>query len=91
MAVVAVVMRTLYELKSGTAWLVLALLSSAMAVVYNTYWDIVIDWGLLRRNSKNYLLRNKLLVSQKSVYYIAMVNINSNSAHFPLLNADLTK
>ncbi|XP_057530739.1 phosphate transporter PHO1 homolog 10-like [Amaranthus tricolor] len=73
MAVVAVVIRTLYELKSGTAWLVLALLSSAMAVAYNTYWDIVIDWGLLRRNSKNYLLRNRLLVSHKSVYYIAMV------------------
>lgn len=73
MAIVAVVIRTLYELKNGTAWLVMALISSAMAMVYNTYWDIVVDWGLLRRNSKNFYLRKRLLVSHKSVYYIAMV------------------
>ncbi|KAL2904023.1 Phosphate transporter PHO1-like protein 10 [Bienertia sinuspersici] len=74
MAVVAVVIRTVYELRSGTTWMVLALISSAMAVAYNTYWDIVVDWGLLRRNSKNFFLRDRLLVSHKSVYYIAMVN-----------------
>ncbi|XP_074301045.1 phosphate transporter PHO1 homolog 10-like [Silene latifolia] len=72
-AVVAVVMRTVYELKKGTPLMVMALLTSAMAVAYNTYWDLVLDWGLLRRNSKNFYLRDKLLVSHKSVYYIAMV------------------
>lgn len=73
MAIVAVVIRTVYELKSGTPWLVMALITSAMAVAYNTYWDIVVDWGLLRRNSKNLFLRDRLLVSHKTVYYIAMV------------------
>lgn len=73
MAVVAVVIRTAYELKKGKTWLVMALISSAMAVLYNTYWDIVVDWGLLRRSSKNFYLRNKIVVSHKSVYYIAMV------------------
>ncbi|XP_074309703.1 phosphate transporter PHO1 homolog 10-like [Silene latifolia] len=53
--------------------MVMALVSSAMAVAYNTYWDLVVDWGLLRRNSKNFYLRDRLLVSHKSVYYIAMV------------------
>ncbi|XP_074309705.1 phosphate transporter PHO1 homolog 10-like [Silene latifolia] len=73
MAVIAVVIRTVYELKKGTPWMVMALVSSAMAVAYNTYWDLVVDWGLLRRNSKNFYLRDRLLVSHKSVYYIAMV------------------
>ncbi|KAL2933260.1 Phosphate transporter PHO1-like protein 10 [Bienertia sinuspersici] len=72
-AIVAVVIRTVYELKNGTPWLVMALISSAMAVAYNTYWDIVVDWGLLCWNSNNFLLRDRLLVSHKSVYYIAMV------------------
>uniref|UniRef100_A0A803L1U2 Uncharacterized protein n=1 Tax=Chenopodium quinoa TaxID=63459 RepID=A0A803L1U2_CHEQI len=74
MAIVAVVIRTVYELKSGTPWLVMALVTSAMAVGYNTYWDIVVDWGLMRQNSKNFFLRDRLLVSHKSVYYVAMVN-----------------
>ncbi|KAH6786486.1 EXS family protein [Perilla frutescens var. hirtella] len=39
----------------------------------NTYWDIVIDWGLLRRNSKNPWLRDKLLISNKAVYFVAIV------------------
>lgn len=73
MAIVAVVIRTVYELRKGTAWLVMALVTSAMAVAYNTYWDIVVDWGLLRPNSKNFYLRDKILVAHKSVYYIAMV------------------
>ncbi|KAF9590908.1 hypothetical protein IFM89_000164 [Coptis chinensis] len=47
--------------------------SSAIAATVSTYWDIVIDWGLLQRHSKNTWLRDKLLVSQKNVYYGAMV------------------
>ncbi|KAK3222983.1 hypothetical protein Dsin_010008 [Dipteronia sinensis] len=37
------------------------------------YWDIVMDWGLLRRKSKNPYLRDKLVISNKSVYFVAMV------------------
>ncbi|RVW30470.1 Phosphate transporter PHO1-like 9 [Vitis vinifera] len=48
-------------------------LNSGIATIANTYWDIVIDWGLLRWNSKNPWLRDKLLVPSKSVYFIAMV------------------
>ncbi|OMO93265.1 hypothetical protein CCACVL1_06554 [Corchorus capsularis] len=72
MNIVAVLIRTAFELKKGTTWLVLALLSSAVAVIINTYWDLVVDWGLLRRHSKNVFLRDKLLVPYKSVYFGAM-------------------
>ncbi|PON96358.1 SPX domain containing protein [Trema orientale] len=71
--VIAVSMRTIYEQKKGTTLLILASASSGIATIGATYWDIVIDWGLLRRNSKNPWLRDKLIVPQKSVYFVAMV------------------
>ncbi|XP_023878502.2 phosphate transporter PHO1 homolog 10 [Quercus suber] len=71
--IVAVIIRTAFELKKGMTWMVLALVSSSVAALINTYWDIVIDWGLLRRQSKNKYLRDKLVVSHKSVYFAAMV------------------
>ncbi|KAK0574129.1 hypothetical protein LWI29_018609 [Acer saccharum] len=71
--IVAVLIRTAFELKKGRTWLVLALISSACAIAMSTYWDIVVDWGLLRRKSKNPYLRDKLVISNKSVYFVAMV------------------
>ncbi|KAI3433026.1 uncharacterized protein J3R85_007209 [Psidium guajava] len=73
LTIVAVLVRTACELKKGHAWLVLAFISSAVATIMNTYWDIVVDWGLLRRHSRNFYLRDKLLISHKSVYFAAMV------------------
>ncbi|XP_031263867.1 phosphate transporter PHO1 homolog 10 [Pistacia vera] len=71
--IIAVLIRTAFELKKGTNWLVLALISSAIATAMSTYWDIVVDWGLLRRRSKNPYLRDKLVISHKSVYFAAVV------------------
>ncbi|RDY07085.1 Phosphate transporter PHO1-like 10, partial [Mucuna pruriens] len=71
--IVAMVFRTTFELKKGKSWKVLAVITSALAVLQNTFWDIVKDWGLLRRHSKNPYLRDKLIVQRKSVYFIAMV------------------
>ncbi|XP_065856486.1 phosphate transporter PHO1 homolog 9 [Euphorbia lathyris] len=70
--IVAVAMKTSYELKKTGNWLILAAVSSAFATIISTYWDIVVDWGLLRRNSKNPWLRDKLVIPNKSVYFIAM-------------------
>ncbi|XP_057542978.1 phosphate transporter PHO1 homolog 10-like isoform X2 [Amaranthus tricolor] len=72
-AVIAIIIRTVYELRQGTLWLVLALISSALAVAYNAYWDIVVDWGLLHLKSNKLFLRDKRLVSHRSVYFVAMV------------------
>lgn len=76
--IIAVVMRTSYDLKGGSMLQFMAAATSIIATMFNTYWDIVMDWGLLQRNSKNPLLRDKLLVSNKSVYYGAMVIISQN-------------
>lgn len=74
--IVAAIIRTICELKKGMAWMVLALVSSSVVVIVATYWDIVFDWGLLRRHSKNPYLKDKLLVPYKSVYFAAMVITN---------------
>lgn len=70
---IAVATRTAYDLTRGRAWMILAAATSAIATIIATYWDIVIDWGLLRRNSRNPWLRDKLLIPNKRVYFIAMV------------------
>ncbi|XP_047167317.1 phosphate transporter PHO1 homolog 10-like [Vigna umbellata] len=71
--ITAMVFRTAFELKKGRSWKVLALVTSALAVLQNTYWDIVKDWGLLQRHSKNPYLRDKLILPHRSIYFIAMV------------------
>ncbi|KAK0584116.1 hypothetical protein LWI29_007805 [Acer saccharum] len=71
--IVAVSTRTIYELKTGQTLLIMATASSIVATIANTYWDIVMDWGLLRRSSRNHWLRDKLIIPNKSVYFIAMV------------------
>lgn len=74
-AIVALAMRTGHELNMGMIWRILAAISSAIATILGTYWDIVQDWGLLQRNSKNPWLRDKLLISNKRVYFVAIVRI----------------
>ncbi|XP_034198545.1 phosphate transporter PHO1 homolog 3-like isoform X2 [Prunus dulcis] len=74
--IVAVSMRTAYNLeslKNEVNWKILAGVFSIVAAIYGTYWDLVVDWGLLQRNSKNRWLRDKLLLPYKSVYFGAMV------------------
>ncbi|KAG9451385.1 hypothetical protein H6P81_011350 [Aristolochia fimbriata] len=71
--IVAVVMRTAYDLNKGLGWKVLAAVTSAIAALVSTYWDLVFDWGLLHKKSKNRWLRDKLLVPHRSVYFTAMV------------------
>ncbi|KAL7132800.1 hypothetical protein ABFS83_12G098500 [Erythranthe nasuta] len=71
--IVAVSTRTAYTLNKGIGWKIVAWIASVVAAVTSTYWDIVIDWGFFQRNSKNKWLRDKLLISNKSVYYGAIV------------------
>ncbi|KAM1300057.1 hypothetical protein PS1_011446 [Malus domestica] len=71
--IVAVSMRIAYTHNNDVNWKILAGIFSIVAAIYGTYWDLVVDWGLLQRRSKNRWLRDKLLVPYKSVYFIAMV------------------
>ncbi|KAG6654224.1 phosphate transporter PHO1 homolog 3-like [Carya illinoinensis] len=74
LTIVAVCMRTASSLdKKSSGWKTLAWVFSAIASIISTYWDLVFDWGLLQRQSKNRWLRDKLLIPHKSVYFGAMV------------------
>ncbi|XP_011017762.1 PREDICTED: phosphate transporter PHO1 homolog 3-like isoform X2 [Populus euphratica] len=73
LTIVAVCLRTAYSLNKGVSWRAIAWVFSAIATIFSTYWDLVFDWGLLQRHSKNRWLRDKLLVPYRSVYFGAMV------------------
>ncbi|CAA7037852.1 unnamed protein product [Microthlaspi erraticum] len=75
LTIVAVCLRTMYSVQEENQfiWRILAGIFSAIAAIFCTYWDLVLDWGLLNRTSKNRWLRDKLLVPQKKVYFIAMI------------------
>ncbi|CDY33781.1 BnaA09g45870D [Brassica napus] len=74
LTIVAVCLRTAYSFHKGNiAWRMVAAISSAAAAIFSTYWDFVHDWGLLNRTSKNRWLRDKLIIPQKKVYFIAMI------------------
>ncbi|KAI3934665.1 hypothetical protein MKX01_012205 [Papaver californicum] len=71
--VLAVSMTTAYSKRHTTGLWVMAWISAIIAAIVAIYWDIVFDWGLLQKNSKNPWLRDKLLVPHKSVYFGIMV------------------
>ncbi|XP_057509115.1 phosphate transporter PHO1 homolog 3-like isoform X1 [Actinidia eriantha] len=70
--IVAITTRTGYTLKAGNVWKITAWVASVIAMLFGTYWDIVMDWGLFQKNSKNRWLRDKLLIPHNSVYFVAM-------------------
>ncbi|KAK0574108.1 hypothetical protein LWI29_018198 [Acer saccharum] len=72
--IVAVCMRTALSLdKTNLGWIITSWIFSVAAAVVGTYWDLVYDWGLLNRKSKNRWLRDKLLVPNKKIYFLAIL------------------
>ncbi|KAJ0832725.1 putative SPX domain-containing protein [Helianthus annuus] len=78
--IVAVVSRTIQtqltqkKLKAAArTFKIIAGSTSGVATIFNTYWDIAMDWGLLCKNSDNPWLRDKLILPNRSIYFIAMV------------------
>ncbi|KAK1401322.1 hypothetical protein POM88_000927 [Heracleum sosnowskyi] len=72
--IVAVTTRTAYShSRDSTEWYIIAWVASGVASASGTYWDHVLDWGLLQGNSKNRWLRDKLLIPDHNVYFGAMV------------------
>ena len=81
-AMVAVVVSLTYHNYRTNGWMAMFIISSILATTYQLYWDFVVDWGLLRADSKNFLLRDQLILDNKSVYFLSMVNAQLNSFVF---------
>ncbi|KAK2636157.1 hypothetical protein Ddye_030949 [Dipteronia dyeriana] len=72
--IVAVCMRTALSLdKNNLGWIITSWIFSIAAAIVGTYWDLVYDWGLLNRKSKNRWLRDKLLIPNKNIYFLAIL------------------
>ncbi|KAG0554364.1 hypothetical protein M758_12G087500 [Ceratodon purpureus] len=71
-AMAAVSLRITYSKDPGAGWLAMFFIASSIATIYQVYWDTVIDWGLLRRDSKNKWLRDDLLLKRKWIYFASM-------------------
>lgn len=66
-----------------TTAFVFCIVSAVGVTVYQVYWDLVVDWGLLRPRAHNPWLRDTLLVDQKWVYWAAMVSRSGNAFSLP--------
>lgn len=73
-AMVAAGARLTYARQPTTLWMIIVLVTSLVATIYQLYWDFVKDWGLLNPKSKNPWLRDDLILKNKSTYYISIVS-----------------
>lgn len=73
-AMVAAGARITYASQNTELWLVVVLVTSVVATVYQLYWDYVKDWGLLNPKSRNPWLRDDLILKNKSIYYVSIVS-----------------
>ncbi|KAL3679562.1 hypothetical protein R1sor_022518 [Riccia sorocarpa] len=73
---VAVALRIIYMRHSNVTWFVLHVVASIIATVYQTYWDLYVDWGLLREHSKNKWLRDKLIMPKAKYWYFLCMVVN---------------
>ncbi|KAK7393706.1 hypothetical protein VNO78_22270 [Psophocarpus tetragonolobus] len=71
-AMVAAGARVTYSRQDNHLWFAVVLITSVVATVYQLYWDFVKDWGFFNVNSKNPLLRDDLILKNKSIYYMSM-------------------
>ena len=77
-AMIAMAIKLTYTLKENSTWLALFIIFSCLATLYQLYWDLVVDWGLLQRGSKNPWLRDSLILKKKHIYFLSMVRNTRN-------------
>ncbi|KAL8491071.1 hypothetical protein ACS0TY_022915 [Phlomoides rotata] len=71
-AMVAAGARLTYARQPTQLWMIVVLVTSVVATVYQLYWDFVKDWGLLNPKSKNRWLRDDLVLKNKGAYYVSI-------------------
>ncbi|KAJ7549499.1 hypothetical protein O6H91_07G056400 [Diphasiastrum complanatum] len=72
-AMIAVAVKLTYGEAQSVVWMVMLVITSTVATIYQMYWDLVVDWGLLQPNSSNPWLRDRLILKRKSIYVVSMV------------------
>ena len=72
-AIIAIGCRLSFQFYASKSWLLVFVITSSLTTIYQMYWDIVKDWGLLQYRSRNPWLRDELILKSKLVYFISMV------------------
>eukprot|EP00850_Spirogloea_muscicola_P016043 SM000127S26659 [mRNA] locus=s127:380596:386087:+ [translate_table: standard] len=72
-AVVGVALSLLHTFSPTIRSLILAIISAIIATIYQSYWDLCVDWGLLQSKSSNPWLRDQLTLKSKFMYFVAMI------------------
>lgn len=73
-AMIAAAARVTYGRQDNYIMFAIVIITSAMATIYQLYWDFVKDWGFLNPNSTNTWLRDDLVLKNKTIYYISIVS-----------------
>ncbi|KAL9670164.1 hypothetical protein QQ045_007715 [Rhodiola kirilowii] len=71
-AMVAAGAKITYSTNPSQVWFFIVLVTSLAATAYQLYWDFVKDWDVLNLKSKNFCLRDELILKHKSVYYLSI-------------------
>ena len=61
-----------YNRKKNNIRLYFRVFLASISTAYNLFWDIYLDWGLARKNNKNFLLREKITYP-RLFYYISII------------------
>ena len=72
-AMTTVALKVAYSQNHSQLWLALFATSARGTAIYANFWDLVNDWGLLRRRASAPWLRNNRVLTNAWVYYVAMV------------------
>ena len=70
--IINVIFTWLYTKKDTKIFLILYIIIAIIVNLYQLFWDVYVDWGLGRINSKNFFLRDTI-VYPKEFYYISII------------------
>ena len=70
--IINIIFTWLYAKNDKTIFLILYIIIAIIVNLYQSFWDIYVDWGLGRIHSSNFFLRDTI-VYPKEFYYIAIV------------------
>uniref|UniRef100_A0A5K3EQJ4 SPX domain-containing protein n=1 Tax=Mesocestoides corti TaxID=53468 RepID=A0A5K3EQJ4_MESCO len=71
---IAILCSSVSSINQHMAFFILMIMSKFFSSVCTTTWDLVMDWGLLDRSSKeNLMLRDELVYRFRAYYYVAIV------------------
>jgi len=71
----SILLGTLAKIKGHLILRIIWIISLVATTSYSYTWDVKMDWGFFKKNSKNKFLRNDLIFPTWSYYYVMISNL----------------